>query len=86
MDNNNYDFFYGYIDKSGKIVIAPQYDYANDFNEDGVAGVGIGDRHLMIDKTGKEVENYKPKDKNEKEETKYNEIFVTPKNPNITLL
>ena len=47
---------YGYIDRTGKIVVNPQFDYARDFS-DGMAVVGIGDylsqKYGFIDKTGK---------------------------------
>jgi uncharacterized protein (TIGR02145 family) len=44
---------YGYIDKKGKYVISPVYDYAQDFSE-GVAWVQIEDQSpTLIDKSGK---------------------------------
>jgi len=53
---------YGYIDTTGKIVIAPKFDYASDFTE-GLAEIRIGDRESglfgYIDTTGKIV--IKPK-------------------------
>lgn len=48
---------YGFIDKVGKIVIEPQFEFANDFVE-GLALVGIRNNELKsgyIDKTGKVV-------------------------------
>lgn len=50
---------YGYIDKSGKVVIEPQYQIASDFSE-GIASVRIDDgsrfgKWRYIDKTGKTV-------------------------------
>lgn len=45
---------YGYIDKSGKIVIAPQFDEAHPFC-DGLAGVMVNDKWGYIDKTGRFV-------------------------------
>ena len=49
---------YGWIDKTGKYVINPQFDYATGFLE-GLACVRIGDRNTgkygYIDKTGKYV-------------------------------
>jgi hypothetical protein len=45
---------WGYIDKTGKIVINPQFDYANQFS-DGLAAVYIGDKYGYIDRTGKYV-------------------------------
>ncbi len=43
---------YGYIDKTGKYVINPQFDYAGSFSE-GLAVVEIGGKWGYIDKTGK---------------------------------
>jgi hypothetical protein len=45
---------WGYIDKSGKIVIAPQYDYAFDFRGD-LTAVKMNGKWGFIDKTGKMV-------------------------------
>ncbi len=42
---------YGYIDSTGAFVIAPVYDYADDFR-DGVAVVRQGEDNLVIDRTG----------------------------------
>jgi hypothetical protein len=42
----------GFIDKSGVFVIAPQFDYQNDFSE-GLASVGIKNKYFFIDKDGK---------------------------------
>ena len=47
---------YGYIDKTGKLVINPQFDDAHDFSK-GLARVRIGDKWGYIDKTGKYVIN-----------------------------
>ena len=33
---------YGYIDKTGQMIITPQFDYADAFSE-GLTRVGIGD-------------------------------------------
>lgn len=53
---------YGYIDKTGKIVIAPKFDYASDFRE-GLAGIRVGNPETglfgYIDTSGKIV--IKPK-------------------------
>lgn len=46
----------GYIDKTGKIVINPQFDDARHFTE-GLASVNIGDKWGYIDKAGKIVWN-----------------------------
>jgi hypothetical protein len=45
---------YGYIDKTGKLAIAPQFYEADDFSE-GLAAVEIDDSWGYIDKTGKVV-------------------------------
>ena len=44
----------GFIDKTGKYVINPQFDIAFDFSE-GLAGIWIGGKRGYIDKTGKIV-------------------------------
>ncbi|MBP5515769.1 MAG: TonB family protein [Bacteroidales bacterium] len=43
---------YGYIDKTGKMIIEPQFDDAMDFN-DGMAAVQIGDKWGYINTNGK---------------------------------
>jgi hypothetical protein len=45
---------WGYINTKGKMVIAPQFDFARDFYE-GLAGVKIGGKWGYIDKAGKMV-------------------------------
>ena len=49
----------GYIDITGKYVIEPQFDYADDFTDNGLARVRIGDwetgKYGYIDITGKYV-------------------------------
>ena len=45
---------YGYIDKSGKIVINPQFEQASNFYE-GLASVRMGNRWGYVDKNGKIV-------------------------------
>ena len=45
---------YGFIDKSGKFVIEPQFEFANDFC-DGLARVQINEKFGFIDKSGKFV-------------------------------
>jgi hypothetical protein len=52
----NIDNKWGYIDKAGKIVINPQFDWAWNFF-DGLAMVGIGDKLGYLDKTGRYVWN-----------------------------
>jgi WG containing repeat len=42
----------GYIDKSGKVVIPPEFDGGSRFSE-GLAAVWIGNKAGYIDKTGK---------------------------------
>ena len=46
----------GEIDKTGKVVINPQFDWAFDFSE-GLAAVEIDGKYGFIDKTGKIVIN-----------------------------
>ncbi|HOF12828.1 MAG TPA: WG repeat-containing protein, partial [Spirochaetota bacterium] len=48
---------YGYIDKSGKIVINPQFEKAYDFSKEGLAAVKINQKWGYIDKSGKIVIN-----------------------------
>ncbi len=48
---------YGYIDKSGKIVINPQFEEAYDFSKEGLALVKLSDKYGYIDKSGKIVIN-----------------------------
>ena len=43
---------WGYIDKTGKIVINPQFDEAGTFS-DGLAVVRLGDKFGYIDTSGK---------------------------------
>lgn len=45
---------YGYIDKTGRLVIPPQFDYALDFSED-LAPVTTNDGWGYIDKSGKYI-------------------------------
>ncbi len=45
---------WGYIDKTGKIVIPPQYESADAFSE-GLAAINNCDQAFFIDKTGKKV-------------------------------
>ena len=44
---------WGFADTLGKIVIAPQWDMANDFSE-GLAAVGLNSRYGYVDETGTE--------------------------------
>ena len=52
---------YGFIDKSGKFAIEPQYDYARNFSE-GLAAVALGKKWGYIDKNGKLVQLDLPND------------------------
>ncbi len=45
---------FGFIDKTGKVVVEPQYDYVEPFSE-GMARVEIGDKWGFIDEKGKLV-------------------------------
>jgi hypothetical protein len=47
---------YGFIDKTGKFVINPQFDEVSGFME-GLCSVRVGDKLGYIDKTGKDVWN-----------------------------
>ena len=49
---------YGYIDKEGNVVIEPQYEGCSDF-KDGKATVKKGIKGAFIDKTGKELTDFK---------------------------
>ena len=49
---------YGYIDKDGNVVIEPQYEGCSDF-KDGKATVKKGIKGAFIDKTGKELTDFK---------------------------
>ena len=46
----------GYIDKTGKIIIEPQFDEAYVFSN-GLAKIKVGDKYGFIDKTSKVVIN-----------------------------
>ena len=48
---------YGYIDKTGKIVIEPQFDIVENFSE-GLAAVVIGGKRGYIDKTGVFIDGF----------------------------
>lgn len=45
---------YGFIDRAGKIVIAPEYDFADEFSE-GLACVQAGGNWFYIDASGYSV-------------------------------
>ena len=45
---------HGFIDKTGKEIVEPKYDYVYDF-EEGFAKVELNGKHGFVDKTGKEV-------------------------------
>ena len=47
---------FGFMDKSGKVVVNPQFDRAFDFS-DGLAVVVVGGKMGYIDKTGKYIRN-----------------------------
>lgn len=51
------DTTYGFVDKTGKVVINPQFEYSRPFKE-GLAAVYKNDKWGFIDKTGKIVINY----------------------------
>jgi len=53
-ERSEYKTKYGFIDKSGKFVIKPQFDSAESFSE-GLAAVGMNSKNGYIDKTGKLV-------------------------------
>lgn len=46
---------WGVIDKSGKMIIQPKYDYEVGFNENGYAVAWKGSQRIIINKQGKEV-------------------------------
>ncbi|MBS6476048.1 MAG: WG repeat-containing protein [Clostridiales bacterium] len=48
---------FGYADKSGKLVINPQFDEARRFNDNGLAAVCIGDKWGFINEKGTLVIN-----------------------------
>jgi hypothetical protein len=43
---------WGYIDSKGTMVLPPQYDYAFDFQENGLAVVQVGERNGLINTSG----------------------------------
>lgn len=45
---------YGYLDQTGRTVIAPKFEYAGDFSE-GLAGIVLNEKFGFIDKNGKVV-------------------------------
>ncbi len=45
---------WGWIDKSGQVVIQPEYDWVNEMSE-GVAVVSIGDEVFIIDRNGEKI-------------------------------
>ena len=45
----------GYIDYKGKTLIEPKYSYGYSFDKKGYAVVEIDGKHILIDKTGKEL-------------------------------
>ncbi|HXH19707.1 MAG TPA: WG repeat-containing protein [Chitinophagales bacterium] len=68
IGGTSYDFYadggaWGYIDKSGKVIITCKYDFAKDFRE-GLAAVQLNGKWGFIDKTGKEVIPFQYEDAN----------------------
>jgi hypothetical protein len=55
---------WGFIDKEGKLVINPQFDFAGAFR-DGLANVMIGQRQAYVDRGGKTVWIQQPDDEQE---------------------
>ncbi|MCX7922080.1 MAG: WG repeat-containing protein [Clostridia bacterium] len=49
---------YGYLDKTGKVSIEPQFKYANDFEGDKALVTTREDKVVLIDKTGKIIRTY----------------------------
>ena len=45
----------GYIDHKGKTLIEPKYTYGYHFDKKGYARVGLDNKSILIDKTGKEI-------------------------------
>jgi hypothetical protein len=45
---------FGFVDKTGKYVMNPQFDEARQFSE-GLANVRVGGRWGIVDKTGRYV-------------------------------
>jgi len=56
------NWLWGFIDKTGKIVIAPKYKYAFEFSE-GLANVQKSEKYGFIDKTGKTQIKFKYEEK-----------------------
>jgi hypothetical protein len=48
---------YGYVDRTGKFIVSPQFQYAGNFAEVGLAPIGIGNATGYIDKSGKVMIN-----------------------------
>lgn len=46
---------WGFIDKSGKVVLKPKYDMVSEFNDYGFASVRVGNKWGVIDETLEEV-------------------------------
>lgn len=45
----------GYITYKGKTMVEPKYSYGYSFDAKGYAKVGLDEKHILIDKTGKEI-------------------------------
>lgn len=52
--NSHNNYKYGYIDKSGQVIVEPQFDYAYHFSE-GLARIKLDDKYGYINKNGSVV-------------------------------
>jgi hypothetical protein len=67
---NNEKNTYGYVDKTGKVIIKDNLEYATEFYDAGVADVSGG----FIDTTGKII-NPAPKDTEDKKYSLWNDLY-----------